>query len=307
MAIPDFQSLMLPILEFASDQQEHSMRETYDALAQRFKVTAVERQELLPSGRQATFDNRVGWAKTYLVKTRLLESTGRGTYRITKRGMEVLQKRPDRIDLKYLSQYSELEQFRQGRNSKQQESLLDEPDISSESTLNPEEQFEGSYQLIRKQLAKDILERVLSCSPRFFESLVVDLLIAMGYGGSRKDAGEAVGGSGDGGIDGIIKEDKLGLDFVYIQAKLWDPGNPVGSRALRDFVGSLESKRANKGVFITTSRFTPDAEKYVNQIGKKIVLIDGDMLAQLMIEFGVGVSQVATYQICQLDNDYFED
>lgn len=249
MAVPDFQSLMLPLLKIAGDGQEHSLSETIDVLALEFGLTEAERKELLPSGRQSRFDNRVGWARTYLKKAGLIESTGRGVFRISKRGYGVLKDKPAKIDMKFLEQFPEYVEF---RSVSQQ---VDKPDEKGdESDQTPEEILELSYQGLRQDLAQELLERVKECSPRFFEKLVVDLLVAIGYGGSRKDAGEAVGRTGDGGIDGIIKEDKLGLDVVYIQAKKWD--GTVGRPAVQTFAGSLEGLRARKGVMITTSQFS---------------------------------------------------
>jgi restriction system protein len=289
---------MLPLLKLVNDQQEHSINDLIEALAVQFQLSEDERKEMLPSGQQARFDNRVGWARTDLKMAALLESTGRGKVRITPRGLEVLKSNPVEITRKLLRQFPEYETYFSRQENKQDEK-------GEEPKQTPEETLESSYQSLRRDLAQEILERIKQCSPRFFEKLVVDLLVSMGYGGSRKDAGEAVGRSGDDGIDGIIKEDKLGLDVVYIQAKRW--GGTVGRPVVQAFAGSLEGHRARKGVLITTSNFSQDAKEYVTRIEKKIVLIDGEQLAQLMMDHGVGVTEVVTYTIKKADLDYFDE
>lgn len=300
MTIPDFQTLMLPVLQVASDNQEHVVSDVIDALASYFGLSNDERRELLPSGRQFRFDNRVHWAAAYLRKAGLLQSTGRGRFCITARGIQVLESNPSGIGRKFLEQFPEFVEFQ----SKSRHA--DEPqDADAEPEQTPEEILETSYQGLRNELAQELLARIMTCSPRFFERLVVDLLVAMGYGGSRKDAGQAVGQTGDGGIDGIIKEDRLGLDIVYIQAKRWDQN--IGRPIVQAFAGSLEGYRARKGVLITTSQFSKDARDYVDRIEKKIVLIDGQQLAQYMIDYGIGVAEVATYVVKKVDTDYFGD
>ena len=304
MAIPDFQSVMLPLLELIGDEQEHSVGQTVEELASHFGLTDAERTELLPSGKQERFHNRVAWARSYLKMASLLDNTGRGRFRITARGRDVLHSHPERIDIKYLMRFPEFAELRltARQNSRHQEESAEES--VDEPTQTPEELLETSYQNLRRQLSQELLQRVKAVSPRFFERLVVDLLVSMGYGGSRRDAGQAVGQSGDGGIDGIIKEDKLGLDAVYIQAKRWD--STVGRPVVQAFAGSLEGQRARKGVLITTSQFSQDAKDYVNRIEKKIVLIDGEQLAQLMIDHGVGVAEVVNYTVKRVDADYFD-
>jgi restriction system protein len=304
MPIPDFQTIMLPLLDALSDGNEHGLVELTETLATHFQLTEEERKVRLPSGIQARFDNRVGWARTDLRMAGLVEGVGRGIIRITERGLNVLKAPPARIDRKFLRQFPEYELYvvRNRENSKQQNSS----DTQDEDTnQTPEEVLEFSYQGLRQKLAEDLLERIKQNSPTFFERLVVDLLVAMGYGGSRKDAGEAVGRSGDGGIDGIIKEDKLGLDAIYIQAKRWK--GTVGRPIAQEFAGSLEGHRARKGVLITTSQFSQEAWDYVSRIEKKIVLIDGVHLAQLMIDHGIGVAEVATYTVKKVDSDYFSE
>ena len=301
MAIPDYQSIMLPLLKFAGDGEEHSLREAIEDLADEFSLTDEERKELLPSGRQATFNNRVGWARTYMKKAGLLESTKRGYFQITERGLDVLKQNPPEINNAFLRQFPEFVEFQTPKQREVEEDT--EQDISE--TRTPEEEIESAYQGVRQELATELLQTIKSCSSTFFERLVVDVLVKMGYGGTRKDAGQAVGRSGDGGIDGIIKEDRLGLDIVYIQAKRWD--GPVGRPEIQKFAGALQGQRARKGIFITTSAFTQSAQDYVSRIDSKIVLIDGDTLAQLMIDYNIGVTTVTSYELKRMDSDYFEE
>jgi restriction system protein len=299
MAIPDFQSIMLPLLKAAADNQEHSLRETVEELAKHFGLSETERATLLPSGRQAVFDNRVGWARTYMKKAGLLEAPRRAIFRISQRGLEVLKTGPSRIDIAFLDRFPEFKSFRAVRHEKGPEEQAPPPPDGS----TPEETLEDAYERIRFNLETELLERVKACSPTFFERLVVELLVKMGYGGTLRDAGKAIGKSGDGGIDGIIKEDRLGLDIVYVQAKRWDA--TVGRPELQKFAGALQGHRAKKGVFITTSEFSRDATQFVAQIDSKIALIEGTQLARLMIDHGLGVSLVETYQINRIDSDYF--
>jgi restriction system protein len=302
MTIPDFQAIMLPLLQYASDGKEHSLREAITYLADVFNLSDEEKKGLLPSGQQTVFDNRVGWARTHLKKAVLLEYPKRGFFQITDRGKDLLIQNPTKINIKFLNQFPEHIDF---LNSKK-DNDKSEPEIIEISETTPQESIEFGYQKIRKELELELLNRVKSCSPDFFERLVVDLLVKMGYGGSRRDAGRAIGKSGDGGIDGIIKEDKLGLDIVYIQAKRWD-NTVVGRPEIQKFVGALHGQRARKCVFITTSRFSQEAREYVSIIDSKIVLIDGQELAQLMIDNHVGVSTVSIYEIKKIDSDYFTD
>ncbi|RJR07139.1 restriction endonuclease [Candidatus Parcubacteria bacterium] len=301
MAIPEYQSYMKPVMEIAADKKEHTVREVYDEMEKLFKLTDKDLKELLPSGKQTYFTNRIGWALTYLKKAKLLESTGRGKFKITERGLNVIKNKPAEINKKFLLQFPE---FQECLYQTKQKAVMEKSDLIQEEQT-PEEILEASYQGLRDELAQELLKKIMECSPQFFERLVVDLLVAMGYGGSRKDAGEAVGQSGDEGIDGIIKEDKLGLDAVYIQAKRWN--NNVGRPIVQAFAGALMGKKANKGVLITTSQFSKDAIEYVAKIDKKIVLISGELLAQLMIDHGVGVTDVNIYVIKKIDTDYFEE
>ncbi len=303
MTVPDYQTLMLPVLQVASDGNEHSISEVVEILADSFQLSTEDRSELLPSGRQFRFDNRVHWARSYLKQAGLLQSTGRGKFRVTERGLKVLQSNPEYVNQAYLQQFPEFLEFKHRTNKPETETAVEE--IESETTQTPEEILESSYQSLRNKLVQEILERIMTCSPRFFERLVVDLLVRMGYGGSRKDAGRAIGQSGDGGVDGIINEDRLGLDVVYIQAKRWE--STVGRPVVQAFAGSLEGFRAKKGVMMTTSTFSKDAVDYVGRIEKKIVLIDGEQLAQFMIDYGVGVAEMVTYTVKRIDLDYFDE
>jgi len=305
MAIPDYQSIMLPLLQLAGTNpgKDFALREAVSQLAGNFKLTDEELQELLPSGKQATFVNRVGWASTYLKKAGLLESTKRGYFKLAERGANVLTQNPAAVNVRYLKQFPEFIEFQAARTAQEDGAKVDSDATDS---LTPEESLEIEYQKIRENLASQLLDRIKQSTPNFFERLVVELLVKMGYGGSRSDAGRAVGRSGDGGIDGIIKEDKLGLDVIYIQAKRWDE-NTVGRPDVQQFAGALQGQRASKGIFLTTSKFTSEAQEYVSRIGSKIVLINGEQLAQLMIDHNVGVSVSTTYEIKRIDSDYFSE
>jgi restriction system protein len=319
LTLPDYQTLMLPFLQTVGGGQERSMDEIIELLAKVFNLTEQDRNEMLPSGKQRTFYNRVRWTRTYLKKAGLVETPGVGKVKITSRGLDVLKKNPAKIDRKFLMQFPEFVEF-------QRQDVIEEPSWATVGTTvynappgavsvsgvatgvflqTPNESIEFNYRSLRSALSEELLDRIKSCSPQFFESLVLDLLVAMGYGGSRSDA-ERVGRSGDGGIDGTINEDKLGLDVVYVQAKRWDQGI-VGKGDVQRFAGSLGGKRAMKGVFITTSKFAPAARDYVKDVDKKIVLIDGDELAQLMIDHGIGVAEVANYKVKKVDADYFSE
>jgi restriction system protein len=298
--IPDYQSLMLPLLKIVSNRQEHKYRDLIEKLAIEFQVTDKERKELLASGNQAIFDNRVGWAKTYLKKAGLLDSPKRATFVITEAGLQTLAKNPSYIDAKYLRQIPSFLQYQNASHNDNEEVITQEP---NEQT--PEENLDKAYQRIRKSLASELLNKVVDLSPTFFERLVVELLVKMGYGGSIKDAGKAIGKSGDEGIDGTIKEDKLGLDIIYIQAKRWKPGNVVGRPELHKFVGALAGQGAKKGIFITTSNFTKEALDYTPKNETKIVLIDGEQLAQLMIDYNLGCTTQQIYELKKIDSDYF--
>jgi len=286
--------------------EEVSTGEAVEFLAKEFGMTDEDLKEMLPSGIQPTFVNRVGWASTYMKKAGLLEATRRGFYRITPRGQELLKKQPKVINVKLLKQYPEFLEFQQLKGTRSAEKVKEARETPDTLTATPSEALEAAYENLRDELVDELLGRLKKSSPSFFERVVVELLVKMGYGGSRADAGKAIGKTGDGGIDGIIKEDKLGLDVVYIQAKRWE-NNPVGRPEVMQFAGALQGQKANKGIFITTSRFTDDARSYVSQIGSKIVLIDGEQLTNLMIEHDVGVSTLSMYPVKKIDTDYFDE
>lgn len=302
MSIPDFQKCMLPLLRYLADGAEHTLRDSEESLAELFRLTSAERAELLPSGQQGIFKNRIGWARTYLKKAALLESPKRAVFKITDRGLKILASDPQKIDVKFLEQFPEFTEFRDASKSENGVAVAIE---APQTDTTPEEAIELVYQGLREQLAAELLGRILGCSPNFFEQLVVELLVKMGYGGSRRDAGERIGQTGDGGIDGIIKEDRLGLDTIFLQAKRWQ--GSVGRPEIQKFVGALQGQRAKKGVFITTSSYTADASDYAARIDTKVVLIDGKQLAGLMIDFDVGVAPAATYVVKRIDSDYFEE
>lgn len=303
MAIPDFQSIMLPLLRFSADAKEHSLQEAVDELASTFQLTAEEKQELLPSGKQARFENRVAWSKSYFKQAALVENTRRGYFKITQRGLDLLSTNPTAINKKTLEQYPEFLEFQSfKRETNSVDSSLSEPIFDT----TPEELLEDTHRKLNAQLANQLLDIVKTSSPAFFEKLVVSLLVKMGYGGTLAEAAASVTGrSGDEGIDGIINEDRLGLDAIYIQAKRWEA--VIGRPEIQKFVGALQGQRAHKGVFITTSDFTREAQEYVKNISNKVVLINGKSLANLMIENNVGVSTASTYVVKKIDSDYFLD
>ena len=299
MTIPDYQTVMLPLLKYAADRKDHSLREAVDSLAEQFKLSEEEKKEMLSSGQQAIFLNRVGWARTYLKKAGLLETPRRAYFCISDRGLKVLQEKPSRIDAKFLDQFEEFREFRAKKKEKPEKGKV------KETKETPEELLENSYQNLRANLAHEILEQIKKNSPSIFENIVVELLVKMGYGGSRKDAGQAIGKSGDEGIDGIIKEDRLGLDIIYIQAKRW--ANTVGRPEIQKFAGALQGQRAKKGVFITTSTFSKEARDYSSKIENKIVLVDGEQLAEFMNDHNIGVSPIAKFELKRIDIDYFTE
>jgi restriction system protein len=317
---------MSPILLIAKDRKEHTVGEMTGHLAKSYNLTDMERIERLPSGRQFKFNNRVGWALTSLKKAKVLEATEKGKFRITDRGMKLLSDIPLGVDNKVLEQFLEFREFRQLEHKGEWGVFTNLPAGAVKGTIitagvssvpldgistvsawieTPRESLERNYRSLRADLAGDLLERTMKCSPSFFEELVVDLLLAMGYGGSFKDAGKAIGKSRDGGVDGLVKQDRLGLDTVYIQAKRWE--GAVGSPELQKFVGSLEGHHATKGVFITTSKFSDEARRYLEKVNKKVVLIDGEQLADLMIDHGIGTTEDTTYTVKKLDLDYFTE
>ena len=300
MSIPDYQSLMLPLLRLAGDNDEHIFRDAVEELANQLNLSDADRRETIPSGSQPLITNRVGWARTYLKKAGLLESNRRGYFHISKRGLKVLSQDPSEINVDFLRQFPEFLEFQKPKTK-----LVPEMETEEVDSETPEERIGLAIQQINQDLATELLETVKANTPLFFERLVIDLLVRMGYGGTRKDAGQAVGKSGDGGIDGIIKEDRLGLDIVYIQAKKWEAA--VSRPEIQKFAGALMGQKAKKGIFITTSGFTANAIAYVSKIESKIVLIDGEELAQLMIDHNIGVNTANIYELKRIDSDYFTD
>ena len=307
MAVPDFQTLMRPLLSLHEGGQERTLAVNRETLADAFELSEEEREERLPSGRQRTFDNRVVWATTYLVQTACLERPRRGVTRVTDRGRQVLRDNPERVDLHVLAQFPEYDEFRSRGRTQRPTRTEGETDRGGEPAT-PVEAMESAYSQLRAALAEELRASVLGRDDRFFEDLVLDVLTAMGYGGSREDASERLGRTGDQGIDGVIREDRLGLDVIYLQAKRWDPSRPIRRPDIQAFVGALQGARANKGVFLTTSRFTDDAREYVERVQPRVVLIDGRELAELMIDHGVGVSPPRrVFELRRLDEDYFSE
>lgn len=305
MAIPDFQSIMLPLLKYFSDGNEHSNQDTYDALEDQFSMTENEKKELLPSGKQRIFVNRVAWAKCYLKQAGLLDTVRRGYYRITALGHKVVfDDKLDSLNINYLMQLPSFAEFRKGRHNgtqKRAHDLCGEDNCNNGKT--PEEYIESGIAAVEYKIRREIIENIKNCSYRFFEKLVIDLLLAMGYGGSRQEAGKLTSRGSDEGIDGIINEDILGLDVIYVQAKRWE--NTIGRPELQKFAGALQGKRAKKGIYITTSVFTKEAQEFAKSIETKVILIDGERLAMLLVEHNVGVTIVQTFQLKKLDTDYF--
>ncbi len=307
MSVPGYQEFMLPLLKIAADGQEHQIADAMQTLARQMNIATEDQAALLPSGTQTRFYNRVTWAITYLTKSRLADRTGRGRFRITERGVEVLKRNPPRMDNHFLDQFVEYKDFKTKRSISAAETRKGASPLvtpADDPEVTPEERLEGAYEELRAALADDLQERVRSGTPRFFEHLVIRLLVAMGYGGGQVDRAEVTGKSGDEGIDGVIREDRLGLDMVYVQAKKWD--NSVGPGAIDQFVGSLMRKKATKGVFITSGTFTDGAHRAAREAAVKVRLIDGDELAELMIDFNVGVSAADTYVVKKVDGDFFE-
>jgi len=300
MAIPDYQTLMLPFLKLLADGAEHTLPEITESLSREFNLTEAERSELLPSGNQEIMRNRVGWARTYLKKALLLEAPRRAVFQITARGQQVLSENPEKITARYLKRFEEFCEFHSSSSSTEDTAAIDDVDNSQ----TPTEAIEAAHKTLNNDLASEVLGAIKSQSPQFFEHLVVKLMQAMGYGGWSHESGQATQYTSDGGIDGIINEDPLGLETIYLQAKRYSE-NAIGRPDIQAFVGALEMKRARKGVFITTSRFSKDALEYISLIEKKVVLIDGKQLADLMIKHNLGVSVKQTFQVKTIDTDYF--
>jgi len=294
---------MLPLLEIIGDKKEYTIQEIRDSLAKYFNLTEEEKSEPLPKSKQKRFNNRVGWARTYLKKAELLVYTQKDVFKITDRGLTLLKEKPSKINIKYLRRFPEFLEF--NTPSKKEKKIKDTVAEILLEEKTPEELLEIGYEKFQEKLLSDMLEKVKQCSPEFFERLVVELLVSMGYGGSFEDAGKAIGKSGDEGIDGIIKEDKLGLDVIYLQAKKW--ANPVGSPEIQKFAGALLGKKAKKGIFITTSTFSESAITYAKNIENKIILVDGEQLTKYMVDNGVGVSEITSYKMKRIDLDYFTE
>jgi restriction system protein len=307
MPIPDFESLMRPLLDHLADGIDHTTGETIDALARDFRLSEEELSELLPSGKQARFKNRIAWAKFYLKKAGMVESPRRGVYRISPNGLTLLHTHSGPVSIEVLEQVPEFREFLASSRRASQEEGQDlsgkKQFISASSDLTPEELLEKGFSQLTGQVAAELLEKIRQASPEFLETLVLDLLLALGYGGSRRDAGRHVGRTGDGGVDGLINEDRLGLETIYFQAKRWE--GTVGRPEIQKFAGALQGQRARKGIFITTSSFTKEALEYVCNIDSKIVLIDGPELTRRMIDHGVGVTTVTSYEVKRVDSDYF--
>ncbi len=302
MAIPDYETLMLPILEFISDNQERKTSEIVSFIAERFHLSDEDMRTLIPSGRGKLIHNRVGWACTHLRKAGLVTSRQRGLNQITADGQKALEKKPQKIDKNFLSQFEKFHDFASEASSIKYP-VYEDDSIGKPEEKTPEEIIGIQKEIIHDSIKKDLVENVWELDSDFFEQLVVDLLVAMGYGGSVEDAGRAIGRANDGGIDGVIKEDVLGLDTIFIQAKRWK--NTVPIKEVRDFAGALLSKKSNKGVFITSSQFPASAHDFVSSIDRKIILIDGERLANLMIKFNIGVSTKQIIEIKEIDSDYF--
>jgi len=293
---------MMPALRVLGHQSPRTTSEVRLALANEFALTEQDLAELLPSGRQTTFANRVAWAYSYLKQAGLIGSPRRGTYEISERGLSVLGEGPTRIDISYLSRFSEFQAFRQISGSGDGAAPTPSPTVVV--ALTPDEQIRAGYKRLRESLGGQLLERVKAVSPSSFERLVIDVLVGLGYGGTLADAGMVVGGGGDEGIDGIIKEDRLGLDYIYVQAKRWQ--STVGRPEIQRFAGALLGQRARKGIFITTSGFSADAIAYAANQQVSIVLVDGHQLAELMMDAQIGVSTSDVIRILKQDEDYFE-
>lgn len=301
MAVPNFQSFFKPLLEIARDGNEHHLKEAREKIALQFKLSEQDLAERLPSGTQTKYENRIAWAKSYFIQAGVLISPRRAYFQITPRGNELLKQNLEKIDVKILNQFPEFVEFHKVKSEKDEEPI----DIIITDNETPEEKLHKAYQSIKLELANELLFKIKNNTPSFFENLIVDLMISMGYGGSKIDAGKSIGQSGDEGIDGIIKEDKLGLDVIYLQAKRWE--GTVGRPEIQKFVGALHCKRAKKGVFITTGRFSDDAVDYVNTIDPKVILIDGKTLVNYMIDFDLGVTTQNHYKIKKIDSDYFSE
>lgn len=302
--IPDYQTLMLPVLKLAANG-ELTTKEAIEILGDEFSLSAEERETVLPSGNQRTFDNRVNWAKSYLKQAGLLKYPKRGSYIATEQGLNVLRKKPERIDNEFLNQFAPFQDFRNRKGTQSfEKSSEDNKAVSAIST--PDEILRAAHKKIDAALGAELLDRVREASPQFFEELIVELLLAMGYGGTSEDAGRALGQSGDNGVDGVIDQDPLGVDQIYVQAKRYKEGNAIGAGDIRDFFGALNLKKAQKGIFFTTSTFSNSAIQTAKDLGMRIVLIDGGQLAKLMIRYSIGCRDEELLHLKKVDEEFFE-
>lgn len=308
MPIPSYESLMKPLLEAIADGRAHALSEIEERLAQHFHLTPEERSQRIPSGTQSLFYNRVGWARTYLKKAGLLTSPSRGFVQLTERGQAVLRENPAQIDNAFLMRFEAFRAFLEESRVSRGRHSDGEPEpeeVAPGSASTADERMAAAYAELRARLISDVLERVKSLTPQAFERLVVDVLVKLGYGGGNERAGQVVGRSGDEGIDGLIHQDPLGVDTIYIQAKRWDQS--VGRPEVQKFVGALQGQRARKGIFIISSEFTKEARDYAERLETKVILIDGRRLAELMVDHGVGVATARSYEVKRLDSDYFAE
>jgi len=301
--IPDYQSLMRPVLECAT-QGPRKISNVVDEISDNLQLTPEERQQLLPSGKQTTITNRIHWSRSYLKQAGLVRNIKRGWYELTERGRTILADETIKLNSKYLAQFDEFQEFRSRTTESQSTKTAIEEEIS---TNTPDESLQAAHKKLEDALAASLLDFVRTTSPAFFEELIVDLFISMGYGGSSQDAGRALGQSGDGGIDGVIDQDPLGVDQIYLQAKRYGPVNSVGPGDIRDFYGALSIKKATKGIFVTTSHFTAAASQTARDLGSRIVLIDGAQLAKLMIKYNIGCRDKDVLHIKQIDESYFDE
>jgi restriction system protein len=306
--IPDYQTLMLPVLQEAAGS-EVSTRDVIEKLAEKYGLSEEEREQLLPSGKQRTFDNRVNWAKGYLKQAGLVRYTKRGFYVVTDEGQKVLAQSPDRIDNQFLKQFEAFLEFQSRKGTQSTDSQDDSAaaaEDAAEDVATPDEILRAAHAKINASLASDLLDRVREASPQFFELLIIELLLAMGYGGTSEDAARALGQSGDNGVDGVVDQDPLGVDQIYVQAKRYAEGNNIGAGDIRDFFGALSLKKAQKGLFFTTSAFSPSAKQTAKDLGMRIVLIDGPYLAKLMIRYNIGCRNEETLHLKKVDEEFFE-
>ena len=310
MPIPNYEQAMIPVLRVLAASSPRHRREISAAVSDLLRLTDDERKRMLPSGKSPVILSRVGWALSYMKHAKLVDSPKRGIYQLADRGRQALADQPDGIDSEYLEQFPEFIEFqnRTREAAPGTEGAVETTRVAPGAPApvqSPEEALENAYSRLRGTLQAELLDAVKTASPSFFENLVIDLLVRMGYGGSRPEAARAVGKTGDGGIDGVIDEDRLGLDVIYVQAKRWEA--TVGRPEIQKFAGALQGQRAKKGIFITTSAFSREAEEYAQRIENRIVLIDGIRLASLMFDFDVGVNPREAYTVKHLDSDYFEE